>query len=110
MSLPLHAEADAEANRATEWYADRNPNVAVRFNEALTTAIDAIAADPKRYPVAEDAPDGWEVRNYLLVPDFPIDLYTWLPNHELSSSRSLTQVVRPVIGPSEFLTIDTEAS
>ncbi len=44
MSLPLHAEAEAEANSATEWYADRNPNVAVRFNEALTTAIDAIAA------------------------------------------------------------------
>ena len=71
MNLPMHADAEREGNKATEWYAERNPTVAVRFNEALDAAIDAIAIEPHRFPIAEDAPEGREVRNYLLLPKFP---------------------------------------
>ena len=71
MSLPMLAEAEAEMNHATEWYAERDPRVAVRFNEALIAAFDAIAAAPHQYPLAEDAPEGRHVRNFLLVPAFP---------------------------------------
>ena len=71
MNLPMHADAERDKDKAIEWYEERSPRVAVRFIEALTAAIDAITANPQRYPLAEDAPEGREVRNYLLLPKFP---------------------------------------
>ncbi len=71
MSLPFHTEARREAERAVEWTADnRSARDALRLVEALEQATDEIAARPRRYPTAEDAPDGAEVRN-LILPRLP---------------------------------------
>jgi len=70
MSLPLHPDAESEMNRATLRYASDDPAVAVEFAEKLDAAFDAILSSPRMYPIAEDAPDGYEVR-HLLLHRFP---------------------------------------
>jgi toxin ParE1/3/4 len=47
----IRPEAGKEAAAAIECYAERSEAVAKRFAEALLQTADAIAADPKRFPV-----------------------------------------------------------
>ncbi|MGL6096716.1 MAG: type II toxin-antitoxin system RelE/ParE family toxin [Fimbriiglobus sp.] len=68
MSLPFHPEARREAERAVAWTADnRSARDALRLVDALERAADEIAAQPRRYPAADDGPDGAEVRNLVLL-------------------------------------------
>lgn len=77
MNPPMHPEAEREMIRATMRYALDNPTVAIRFNEALARAVDGIAQAPRMYPLADDAPDGFEVRNYPLHR-FPYRCVYWI--------------------------------
>lgn len=45
----LDWEADAEAEEARQWYAEKNPAAAKRFVAALRAAIRLMAEDPERW-------------------------------------------------------------
>jgi plasmid stabilization system protein ParE len=70
MNLPSHPAAWREADDAIDWYAARSPRTGVRFTDAIDRAVDDIAANPRMYPLADDAPPGDEVRN-LIMSRFP---------------------------------------
>jgi plasmid stabilization system protein ParE len=46
----IRPEAGKVAAAAIEWYADRSETVAKRFSDELLQTIEAIAADPQRFP------------------------------------------------------------
>ncbi len=48
--IEFHPAAVDEARAACEWYAERNPRIADAFLVELDAAMDAIAADPERFP------------------------------------------------------------
>jgi len=48
LPVEFHPAAVREAREARAWYEDRNPDVAVRFQDELDVAIDAIADRPNR--------------------------------------------------------------
>lgn len=48
--IEFHPAAVDEARAACEWYAERNPRIADTFLVELDAAMDAIAADPERFP------------------------------------------------------------
>jgi plasmid stabilization system protein ParE len=45
----LDWEAEAEAEEARQWYAEKNPAAAKRFVAALRAAIQLVADDPERW-------------------------------------------------------------
>lgn len=67
MNPIYHPAARREADAAVEWCAEhRSPERAVRLQDKFGRAIDRIAADPRRYPLADDGPEGLEVREYAV--------------------------------------------
>jgi plasmid stabilization system protein ParE len=67
MTLRVHPEANADVTEALAWLIRRHrPNVAGRLWRLWLSGLDAIEADPGRYAIADDAPTGRNVRNYLL--------------------------------------------
>ena len=46
----LHDEAGRDYDAAFEWYLERSPDAAVRFDAAVQRAIDEIGAAPQRWP------------------------------------------------------------
>jgi hypothetical protein len=66
MSLPYHPEANEELEQAIRDYAKVDPELADSLIDAVLRAEDEIVEEPLRYPVAEDAPVGFEVRYRLL--------------------------------------------
>ena len=59
--LAFHPEAEAEALAAVEWYAHRNPAIAVRFREELEAAMRWIIILPKLWPLID-----LEHRSYVM--------------------------------------------
>lgn len=82
MNLFLHPKARREADRAADHYAEHDRRLGVRFARAVVRAIDAVTGDPGRYPLAEDSPDGFDVRNYV-VPGFPYRVLYWATGDRL---------------------------
>jgi toxin ParE1/3/4 len=60
-ALEYLAEAVADAEGATRWYAERSPAAARRFSEELDAAEEAIAAHPEAWPAYQHG-----ARHYLL--------------------------------------------
>ena len=48
--LFVHPQAQAEAQEAYEYLAERNPSAAARFAEEIGIAFDAIEEQPDRFP------------------------------------------------------------
>ena len=59
--------ADGEAMEAVRWYAERSPDIAQRWHNGLTRAINSLAKMPTRCPVshADSQALGCEVRQLL---------------------------------------------
>lgn len=66
MILPYHPEANEELEQAIRDLATADPELADNLIDAVLRAEDEIIEGPLRYPVAEDAPVGFEVRYRLL--------------------------------------------
>jgi plasmid stabilization system protein ParE len=61
----IRPEAGKEAAAAIEWYAERSETVAKRFAEELLQTVEAIAAEPRRFPTYK------EKYRYRLLRRFP---------------------------------------
>lgn len=48
--IEFHPQARAELREATIWYGERSSQVAARFVEQVTGAVDRIAVDPDSHP------------------------------------------------------------
>jgi plasmid stabilization system protein ParE len=71
MKYRIHPAAEQEAEQAAEWYGERAPALAIEFARQHQLAIDWIIQSPRRYPLAEDAPEGVECRNMTHLGRFP---------------------------------------
>jgi toxin ParE1/3/4 len=71
MKYRIHPDAAAEAEHAVDWYGERVPALGIEFARQHQLAIDWIVADPRMYPLAEDAPEGVECRNMGRLGRFP---------------------------------------
>ncbi len=69
MKLRILSEAADEANEATRWYRERNPDAATRFRQELRALWQRLRQNPEMYPVYEG-----EIRR-ALVPDFPYQVF-----------------------------------
>ena len=49
--VEFHPEAIEEARAARDWYAERDPAVAVRFLAELDRAVAIISDNPERWPI-----------------------------------------------------------
>lgn len=71
MKYRVHPEAEAEAEEAAEWYGAQVPALAIEFARQYALAVDWIAASPRMYAPADDAPPDVECRNMLRLGRFP---------------------------------------
>lgn len=76
MQFDFHRLAAKEYLKARRWYARRSMRASSRFIEAVSAAIEAILADPHRWPKEDN-----EVRSVLLKK-FPYILYFAIENEE----------------------------
>jgi plasmid stabilization system protein ParE len=67
-SVRFHPQAESEANRAYEWYHERNPNAARAFLADLDYAVSRVQEAPERWPHYHGA-----ARRYLFQR-FPFSL------------------------------------
>jgi len=51
-AIRLHAEASAEYDAAFDWYLERSPDAALRFDSEVQRAMDEIAGAPQRWAQA----------------------------------------------------------
>jgi plasmid stabilization system protein ParE len=63
--LVIHPAAQAEYERAAEWYAERNPAAADRFISEVEAAIQAIRNHPESYALVDNK------HRLYLVQGFP---------------------------------------
>lgn len=47
----IRREAEKEATEAVQWYAERSKETAKRFCDELLECVNALAAEPERFPV-----------------------------------------------------------
>jgi hypothetical protein len=66
MNPPFHPEADLEMARILREYAKIDPQLAVDLNELLNNGLDEIESHPRKFPIADDAPEAFEVRHFVL--------------------------------------------
>lgn len=67
MNLYVLPEAHGDMSEALIWLVGKRRYGAIRtLWQGWQTGLDAIIANPRMYSLAEDAPAGVEVRNYLL--------------------------------------------
>lgn len=76
MSLPFHPEADLEMARAIREYAKIDPQLSVDLNDLILNGLDRIESRPREFALAEDAPSGFEVRNFI-IRRFPFRIVYW---------------------------------
>lgn len=67
MTFRIHPAALAEAAEAAAWYEIRSDGLGHSFTDFYDRGRVAIRTSPDRYPFADDAPPGTEVRNFLLA-------------------------------------------
>lgn len=73
LALRAHPEAEAEYDAARSWYAERDPQVAVRFVECLQRAFDDLRVHPRRWALWPGAAGRRGIRK-CVVNDFPFVL------------------------------------
>ena len=61
----FHPEADTEYEEAFAWYAERSPEIAVRFEQEVEAAVTSIVNASTRWPLYD------EVHRKVLLPRFP---------------------------------------
>lgn len=68
-SVRLHRLATSEYRSARNWYRQRNASVAIRFRDAVDSAVNRICADAESHPVLVDEIRWVGVRRfpYILV-------------------------------------------
>lgn len=66
--VTLCSEAERDFADSLNWYADRDVNAAVRFEETFERALAEIARDPERFPKADDR------HRYYLMNPFPFQI------------------------------------
>ena len=76
MSLPFHAEAELEMVRALRQHELIDPELSADFNDKLTDALERIESRPQQFPLAEDGPNDFEIRN-LAIRRFPFRIVYW---------------------------------
>lgn len=70
MSKVLIAEAGEEEYAASlQWYAERSEKAAARFEAEFASALEAIEANPGRYPTCDDGR-----HRYFLLKRYPFQL------------------------------------
>ena len=67
-AVQLHQEATEEYDAAFDWYLERSPNAALRFDAEVDRALADIIVDPKRWAAGPHS-----TRRYLLR-QFPFTL------------------------------------
>ncbi|MGL6096721.1 MAG: type II toxin-antitoxin system RelE/ParE family toxin [Fimbriiglobus sp.] len=67
MNLDVHSEAREELDAAVEFLDDRGPALGDDLMSAWHAGLEAVAADPRRYAIADDSPDGADVRCYTIT-------------------------------------------
>src|SRR5688572_7090235 len=65
--LSFYRQAIKEARRAFRWYARRSPQAATRFRMSLTQALEAIQANPRRWPQYLAGTRVVRLRPYLVI-------------------------------------------
>lgn len=65
VDLTFNPEAEIEYEDALEWYFQRNPHAADRFETAVDQSIQAIVAHPTMFPLWD------QIHRHVLVRDFP---------------------------------------
>jgi plasmid stabilization system protein ParE len=71
MRFVIHPAAEQEADDAADWYEREDLSLALEFARSYRSLIDDILVHPRRYPEAEDAPDGCDCRNVVRIGRFP---------------------------------------
>jgi plasmid stabilization system protein ParE len=71
MKFRIHPEAQEEADRAADWYGEREGPLGIEFARIHSLMIRDIYLNPRRYAIAEDSPEGTECRNVLHLGRFP---------------------------------------
>lgn len=69
MTFEVLVEATAEAREAALYLESRNPTLGDALLDEWEAGLTAVRHDPTRYPVADDAPAGANVRCYY-IPRF----------------------------------------
>ncbi|MGL6096723.1 MAG: hypothetical protein ACRC7O_13115 [Fimbriiglobus sp.] len=83
MTFTVLTVATAEAVEAAVYLNARNPALGDDLAVLWHAGLAAVAADPRRYPVADDAPDGADVRCYTITR-FHYRLLYLLEGHTLT--------------------------
>ena len=65
----IRPEVEAEITRAYKWYKRRSPSAGPAFLRALDDRIEALRADPERFPLV------YGRARRVLLPRFPYALY-----------------------------------
>jgi plasmid stabilization system protein ParE len=71
MNYLIHPAAEREADEAANWYEREDLSLALEFARVYRMLIDEIILHPRRYPAAEDAPEGYDCRNVSRIGRFP---------------------------------------
>ena len=70
-AVKLHAEARAELQKSVAFYRERaGEGWAARFKQRVAEGLNAIGANPERYPLAPDMPGVQKLR----IEQFPFSL------------------------------------
>jgi toxin ParE1/3/4 len=77
--LTISADAEDEARRRIEWYAERNPTAAQRLADLLVATIVEIARRPEAYPLLEYRRNPGNIRRARLKKFPLLILYQVLP-------------------------------
>jgi toxin ParE1/3/4 len=83
MAVNILPAAEAEAGDAAVGLENARRGIGFDFSRAYDEALAEIAADPRRYPPAEDAPEGMDVRYYYLARFHYRIVYALLPGEIL---------------------------
>ena len=75
--IRFHPDAEAEAEAATLWYAERSPVAARAFVAELSACVNRVEEAPDRWPNSFQG-----TRRYLL-PNFPFSIVYRLQNGEI---------------------------
>jgi plasmid stabilization system protein ParE len=82
MNLEITSEAEAEIQEQFDWYANRDPRVALRLAELFETTIVAIARQPGQFPLMEMPGNPGNVRRARLR-GFPLCVLYRVTSNEI---------------------------
>jgi len=90
MRFRIHPEAVQEADGAADWYGARDGRLGIEFSRMYSMLVREIYLHPRRYPLAEDSPEGSNVETSYRSDDFRTESFTRSSTTTFSSLRSRT--------------------